>query len=256
MKIDTSMHNVTNFLVPAAGTTHAMGYSGQFSATPYIIDWRQFKVDNFPFQPQGVYIDNSAGQVPLTINILPIGYKVVCPAGGVRAASFPAPNGQTCAITGDPANNASVVFVDYPVFDDNPNAVMTFNPLATGGVPLRTQELVPTTESLNDTIAAGANSVSLAPVTANQNVRKLQVYLSGDAALAAAGIVEFTITVNGVTIFANSIYVPGGGGAGSLVADLDFSSIGIPAAAGDIVVALSQAFTAGTVSVNAWLAPQ
>ncbi len=117
MSVNPSQFTTTNFLVPAGGTTHAVGFSGGFSSVPYPIDWRQFKIDAFPFQPQGVYIDNTAGTVPCTITILPINWKVVCAAGALLAQSFPAPNGQTATITGDPANNVNVIFVDYPVFN-------------------------------------------------------------------------------------------------------------------------------------------
>jgi hypothetical protein len=119
MTVSTSQFGTTNFLVPAGGTTHAVGFQGGFTAQPYAIDWRQFKIDAFPFQPQGVYIDNIDGAAAVTITILPINYRIVCAAGVSIARSFPAPNGQTCMITGDPASSTtSVIFVDYPVFNE------------------------------------------------------------------------------------------------------------------------------------------
>lgn len=117
--ITQTQYGTTNFLVPAGGTTHAVGFSGGFTGTPYFVDWRQFKVDAFPFQPQGVYIDNIDGTVPVVMTVQPIGYRVVCPVGVSIARSFPAPNGQTCTITGDPAaTTTQVIFVDYPVFNE------------------------------------------------------------------------------------------------------------------------------------------
>jgi len=118
MTVSTSQFATTNFLVPAGGTTHAVGFQGGFTAQPFLIDWRQFTVDAFPFQPQGVYVDNTAGTTPLTITIQPIGYNLIVAAGTSAARSFPAPNGQTCTIIGDPAATTnSVIFVDYPVFE-------------------------------------------------------------------------------------------------------------------------------------------
>lgn len=120
MTVSTSQFNTTNFLVPAGGTTHAVGFQGGFTAQPFYIDWRQFTVDAFPFQPQGVYVDNIDGATAVTITVQPIGYRLVVPAGTSAARSFPAPNGQTCTIQGDPAaTTTSVLFVDYPVFERN-----------------------------------------------------------------------------------------------------------------------------------------
>lgn len=118
--VATSQFATTNFLVPAGGTTHAVMFTGGFTPQPFAIDWRQFKIDAFPFQPQGVYVDNIDGTTAVTIAIQPMGYRIVVAAGTSAARSFPAPNGQTCTITGDPAaTTTSIVFVDYPVFERN-----------------------------------------------------------------------------------------------------------------------------------------
>ncbi len=109
--------NATNYMIPAAGSTHHVTVEGSFSATPFPLDWRNYTINNFPFQPQGVFVDNTAGTGPLTINIQPINYNVVIPAGTNAQAQFPAPNGETMSITGN--GQATVVFVDFPVL---PNA--------------------------------------------------------------------------------------------------------------------------------------
>lgn len=108
---------VTNYLVPAGGTTHSVTIAGVFTNAPFLQDWRQFKIDNFPFQPQGVFIDNLAGTDDLVITILPLGWKVTCPAGVQKQAQFPAPNNQTCSIIGQ--GQATVIFVDFPVLPDS-----------------------------------------------------------------------------------------------------------------------------------------
>lgn len=112
--------NTTNYLVPSSGNTHGVNFNGVFTATPYAIDWRQFSVDNFPFSPQGVFIDNSQGTGTLTINFQPLNFNVVCPAGIVGQFQFPAADQQTCSITG--TGQAAVTFVDFPVL---PNSGIT-----------------------------------------------------------------------------------------------------------------------------------
>lgn len=130
------LNDTTNYLVPASGKTHSVAFGGIYSATPFAIDWRQFMVDNYQFQPQGVFIDNSLGIAALVITILPIKFTVTCPAGVTGQFQFPAPDNQTCSITGN--GQASVVFVDFPVL---PNAGLinignTVNVNVTGPNPL------------------------------------------------------------------------------------------------------------------------
>lgn len=112
--------NTTNYLVPSSGNTHGVNFNGVYTATPYQIDWRQFSVDNFPFSPQGVFIDNSRGTASLVINFQPLNFNVVCPAGIVGQFQFPAVDQQTCSITGN--GQAVVTFVDFPVL---PNSGIT-----------------------------------------------------------------------------------------------------------------------------------
>jgi hypothetical protein len=122
MNENQSLFSTTNYMVPAGGTTHAVQVQGEFSNVPYVIDWRQYKIDNFPFQPQGVFIDNTNGTTPLNIVVGPLGWKVSCPAGEQIQTQFPAPNGQTCSITGDQNNTAQVIFVDFPVLPSGQGA--------------------------------------------------------------------------------------------------------------------------------------
>jgi len=271
--------NTTNYMVPSNGQTHAIVFQGQFSSVPAVIDWRQYAIDNQKFQPQGAYIDNSAGTVPLTITILPIGYNVICPAGQVVQTQFPAPNGQTATITGDPANTATVIFVDFPVLPSSTqasilNTVQTNiasvtpgvrigtdpNPLAAGNtLPYRTQEYVSAPEFHALSIAPAATTVNVVPTVANQNLRKLQIAISGDAAKAAAGIVTVTATLNGVLIFSKALYLNAAAATNVLnydVCNLEFNDLAPPAAAGNLTIALSAALTTGTVSANAYFTPQ
>src|SRR5579883_898130 len=97
----TAVQDTVNYLVPSSGNTHAVEVSGVFSGVPQTGDWRQFGIDSFPFQPQGVFIDNTYGVGPLTITIAPLNWNIVCPAGAQKSANFPAPNGQSYSIVGD-----------------------------------------------------------------------------------------------------------------------------------------------------------
>lgn len=114
-----SVANTVNFLVPAAGQTHVVGYQGApFTGQPYTVDWTNFKVDNFPFQPQGAYIDNTLSTSATTLTIFPINMQITVPAGALWAIHWPTPNGSKTIIT-SPASVAGDVctiwFVDYPI---------------------------------------------------------------------------------------------------------------------------------------------
>jgi hypothetical protein len=99
---------------------YQVSYSGVFSATPLAIDWRQYAVDNQPFNPLGVFIDNAQGTGPLVVTIRPLNYSITCPAGATMQAPFPAPKGQTASVVG--LGQASVVFVNFGVAPFQSNA--------------------------------------------------------------------------------------------------------------------------------------
>lgn len=278
--MQSAQFSTTNYMVPSNGQTHAVAYQGQFSATPLVVDWRQFAIDAQPFQPQGVFVDNTAGTTPLTITILPIGYKVVCNAGLTLQAQFPAPNGQTATITGDPANSASVVFVDFPVLPSGLSAAITNtvnvnlasvsagvrvpvdpNPLAAGNtLPYRDQEYVPQAEFHYLSLSGATTSVNVTPTIANQNLRKLKISASGDATLAAAGEITLTATLNGSVIFTRTVYLTATTPAGSpmieVLCDENFDMIGLPAAAGNLTVSITTALATGKIDINAYFTPQ
>jgi hypothetical protein len=71
MSVNQSFFKTTNYMVPSNGQTHAVVFQGNFSAAPFLVDWRQYAIDNEKFQPQGVFIDNTAGTVPIQIQVLP-----------------------------------------------------------------------------------------------------------------------------------------------------------------------------------------
>lgn len=271
----------TNYMVPSNGQTHAIVFQGQFSSTPLLIDWRQYAIDNELFQPQGVFIDNSAGTMPLIITILPIGYKVTCPAGLQVQAQFPAPNGQTATITGDPANSATVTFVDFPVLPSGTTAAVTntvnvnlqsvsggvrvpvdANPLAAGNtLPYRDQEYVPQAEYHYGSITGSGTTATITPAVANQNLRKLMIYITSDAFNSGSSEIAVTVTANGNACFQRTIALPAAAPTtltttSFTIAEEDFGFIGIPMASGNLVVTISHVLTAGVLDVNAYFTPQ
>lgn len=278
--LNIGQFKTSNYMVPSNGQTHAVVLQGQFSNLPYVMDWRQFAIDNEKIQPQGAFIDNSAGTVDLVITVLPINYPVICPAGMTLQAQFPAPNGQTMQITGDPANTATIIFVDFPVLPSSTQAQVTNkvnvniqsvdpaalfrtdpNPLAAGNtLPYRSQEYVPVAEYHSLSITGAAVTANVVPAVPNQNLRKLRVYLTGDAAMAAAGLNTLTVTLNGVAIFTRKFYLPAAAPAapipGSVLCELDMDSMGLPAVAGNLTVTLGAALSSGQLDVDSYFTPQ
>ncbi len=260
----------TNYLVPSSGKTHFVSYGGVFSATPYPIDWRQYSLNNFPFQPQGAFIDNTQGTGPLTINIQPIDFNVVVPAGVGAQVQFPAPEGQSMKITG--TGQATVVFVDFPVL---PNSGLvdignTVNIVIAGisagvslpvvpsvnsqGVPYQVQQIPAASFS---THTSGTTSGTVTPATPDLNLRKLTISITENAAQAAAGVNQLTVTLNGTQIFSEGVYIPAAGGGNAGLAyhrDLPFDSAQQYAAAGALVWSLASPLTAGQVDVNGYFA--
>lgn len=271
MTISQSTINTNNYLVPAGGNTHAVPVVGQFTAVPYLIDWRNFSIDSFPFSPQGVFIDNSQGAGPLIVNIQPINYKVVCPAGVVSQFQFPAPNGQTCTIVGD--GQATVIFVDFPVLPNsglvqiggtvdsqivgvNNGVIVPTQPAVNnGGLPYQVQKITQAVEYHYLSITGAAVSANVVPTIANQNLRKLIFNLSSDATLAAAGRNLLTVTANAVVVYEESVYIPAAAlntASAFKLPTLDFSAFSVPMAAGNLTVSLSNALATGILDINAY----
>jgi hypothetical protein len=272
-----SVQGTVNYLIPSSGRTSAVPVSGVFSGQPYQIDWREFANTDFPFQPQGVFIDNSAGTGALTVQIYasglngPVFWQVVCPAGAFKSANFPAPNGQQVAITGD--GQATVVFVDFPVLPDagavtvdntvsvdvvSPNPLPTLPAVNNGGAPYQVQEIPATASAVfNNAITGSATSSgNIAPGAANQYLRKLLLRFTGNVSLAAAGLNVITATLNGVQIWKGSVYIPA---AAPNVAEwwteeIDFmqGGTGLNFANGYLVVTVGTALATGALEINAY----
>ncbi len=271
MTISSSVQNAINYLVPSSGGTHAVPITGTFSAAPYAIDWRQFSIDEFPFQPQGIFIDNSLGAGPLTVTIQPINWNVTCPAGAVMQSQFPAPDGQTASIVGD--GQASVVFVDFPVLPNagavqilgTPNVnIASPSPLPVtatvnaSGVPYQTTEVpVLTTAYQSIGVITGATVSATITPAANTFLRRLIATFTGNAAMAAAGLNTLTVTLNAAIVYEEKVFLPAASasviGAAYRI-DLDMSKLGLAVGVGDLVVAIGTALSTGELDLNAYFA--
>lgn len=268
MTVSTETNNVTNYLVPAAGTSHAVKVSGDFTATPYIVQWRQFSIDNFPFQPQGVFIDNTQGAGALTITIAPMDYNIVCPAGAAIQAQFPAPNGQTASITGN--GTASCIFVDFPVLPSGTEVtvkgtlevdiasasnaaspVAATIPTSVGGVPYSVLVVKPAGMAGYVHLASGATTANI-PVPGGGNLIGASLYIAANATLAAAGQALVSVACNAVVIFQANVYFPAAAAASGAIIPIDLSGVQFAGGAGTLVLTIATALATGSIDLNAY----
>ena len=118
MAITNIVQSVSNFLVPAYGTTNAYPIIANFPAIANagtLVDFAQIGINGLPFRPSGVLIDNTKGTVAAVVLINEIGFTMQCPAGKFMTMPYPAPLDCTATVWGDPTQPTTVVFVYYPV---------------------------------------------------------------------------------------------------------------------------------------------
>ena len=272
MPINSAQANTINYLVPAAGNTHAVILYGNFSATPYTEDWQAFSQQNWKFIPQGVFIDNTQGTGDITVTIQPLGYvAAVCKAGTRGQFQYLAPNNQVVSITGN--GYATLGFVDFPVLP-NSGAVQVENTVSVdivaasatvptqpavnaSGVPYQVQQQPANMTAEYLTLTGATVTASVTP-PANTNLRKLVLSITDNATLAAAGYELITITLNGATIFKENVYVPAAALANSLMGyhrDLSFDGAAANVGAtGTLAVTIGTALATGIMDINAYFA--
>ncbi len=245
MTLQVQQGFTTNYLIPAAGQTQHVTYSGVLSATAENLDWRNYAVNNQPFIPQGAFVDNTLGTGDITLNIQPLNYNVVIKAGVSQAVQFPAPAQATMSISG--LGQATVVFVNFPVLPTNPTVTLEAisQGIALGVVPTpnsngapyqiiqtpfapvgNTQALSVGTASASITLASGTTSARLV----NDGAQPIFVSFGSAAVIPAPGTpsaafcmlpntVETFTVAGGVTVNAiaasgtNVLYVTQGSGA-------------------------------------------
>jgi hypothetical protein len=105
--------NTTNLLVPSNAQTHCVVTNFTASAEPELINFQSFSLNNFQFNPQGAYFDNTQGTAPLVMQVAGLGFTLTIPAGRLVTANFPSPAGLIVNITG--AGPVSIFWVDYPL---------------------------------------------------------------------------------------------------------------------------------------------
>lgn len=114
--MSAGLNNVQNYMAPAIGTPRVFLINQDFTGITYTQGFRNVEggmIDGQPFQPSGVFIDNTVGTGPLTVVINEMSYRMVCPAGESLSLPFPAPKDLSTTITG--TGVATVIFVDFPV---------------------------------------------------------------------------------------------------------------------------------------------
>jgi hypothetical protein len=120
MSGNTGYVNTTNLLVPPNAATHCVRTTIIASATPQVLNFGQFSVDNFPFNPQAAYFDNTANDAALVVTVIGLAFTLTIPAGALTAANFPAPQDIEFSITG--AGTVNIFWVDYPLIFSPPGA--------------------------------------------------------------------------------------------------------------------------------------
>lgn len=120
----SGLSNTVNYLVPAAGTTHAFPIFATFVAGQVSgINFDEKNIDGQRFMPSGVIIDNTLGTQDFVVTITNTGFRIVCPVGRMCQMPYSAPTSQQVNIQGE--GPVSLQFVDYPV--------IPFMSTATGG---------------------------------------------------------------------------------------------------------------------------
>jgi hypothetical protein len=211
-----SFGNTTNLLVPQGGTTHCVKTSFTASATPENLSFQQFSLDNFNFNPQAGYFDNTQGTQPLVVTVQGLGFTFSIPAGSLQAVNFPSPANITLNVTG--AGPVTIYWLDYPVLVQPPNGAASSVTVANSPLPVSvvagSVQITgdnPTDKSVTDTVAATSSPLIAAnPVRSSIEVQAPQTTgiwinkaggvagpnLTGCIFLPAGAIYESGVVVN------------------------------------------------------------
>lgn len=188
--------NVSNYIVPAAGTTRGYSVRKVFDPLqPDVIDFRQIALDGQPYRPSGVFVDNTRNSDPLTVVVNEIGFTIIVPAGANVATPYPAPIQHSVTIIGN--GEAVLVFVDFPVipqgFDGGAGAVSPWGASDVADVVAINSLTVGTNERLDDvkanlaTVDASLATVDASLATVNDSVgvsnTRLQTLATDTAAI-------------------------------------------------------------------------
>lgn len=88
-----------------------------FTATPYLMDFRNLTVDSLRFTPRGAYIDNTKSANAVTLTVQPIDMQITVPAGALWAVHWPTPRQMWMLISSNSTSTdvTNIYFVDYPI---------------------------------------------------------------------------------------------------------------------------------------------
>lgn len=253
-KIVITKGNVGTYFVPAIDypVFTVTGNNGD----PFIVDFF-----DFPAFPQGAAQQNLApvGQnVTVTNTPLPVSVPNPLPVADTTLAptitsGSPAASGVSTASTIWTSGAAVAPANPLPVADTTLSGlVSSLAPAASGLTTIA--KPAPATLVSGTATASGTTTIGTPP--ANSNLRKLLLSVTENAAQATAGEDLLTMALNGVTVFAEPVYIPATALAtnGQLYQrDIDLSNVSFNAGAtGTLTATLATALTSGSVNVNAY----
>jgi hypothetical protein len=163
----SSYANTTNLLVPPNAATHCVKTGFTATASPFLIDFQAFSLNNYPFNPQGVYADNTAGSGPLTLTVQGLGFTMTIPAGQMVPFNFPSP--QNVVISAVGLGNVNLYWTDYPLVNANGSGGSSV--FVTGG-EIGISGTTPVDASVESTVAN--TSEPLLPANANRKYIMIQ----------------------------------------------------------------------------------
>lgn len=246
----------TNYMVPSSGSTHAVSDNPVLTAAGIPYDFRGFELDNYPFRPQGVFIDNSANTGEAVLTVKGMQFSVPVPAGASMAFNFPSPKGGAeILVTGN--GQVNLTFVDFPVMPQLSyvaGQVVQMAAVPPGALAYAVQEVPRTVDPHYQSLTAAGAGAAITPAVAGTNLRKLKMSITGNASLAAAGLQNIQATLNGVLIFETNVLIPAAAGTGPVLWSdtLKFEMQAPNAGNGGLVMTLGTAFATGSMDVNAY----
>lgn len=201
--------SVSNFLVPASGSTNSVVFDQTFSAgVPVVVNFAGYEISGIPFRPSGVLIDNTASPNQISVTIPEIGYTMICAAGEMLHLPYPAPINHSASISGD--GDATVIFVDYPVIPYSSRfvaAVAFPNPLPVSLPAAFEQKTYLATRSVLGRQTLAVTTGAVATLTVPANAKSAEIQADGySVSITLDGATAPTATV-GTRIDDGQIYV-------------------------------------------------
>lgn len=243
---------VNNLMAPAGGAPSLAPFLGIAPTTGFAVDWTQYQNSiGFPFIPQSVWIDNTAGTTPAKVVCGPLGYTITCPAGEAGAWCFPATTvNPSSTIFGDGVNKILVAFSDAPAIPQGAITAMLSGPVDVpvnvSGVPYQVSPIPGGRQTIVSTIAPAAVSATVTPPASTQ-VRELDIAVSANATLAAAGYTTLQIVDQVGLLYQEHLYFAAAAATAGVVTRIKLER----ECTGELTVSLSTALSAGYVDINA-----